>query len=152
MKKEPDGLSTVEQIEALADQLSVCADELHKRILQEIQDGRGQTSPARQAVVRAMFDDEMILRQRANGLHADAASLIVGSLGQSQRHVAELTAAAAEKIRKIAVIKDLTGLVAGVLSLAGAAATGQGSGIVTALEKIKQQLDALDAHKAPKPA
>ncbi|RJG20471.1 hypothetical protein [Massilia cavernae] len=148
MNKEADGLSTVEHIEALADQLSICADELHKRIMQEIQQHCGQPpSATRQAALRALFDNEMILRQRANGLYADAAGLIVGSLGKSQRHVAELTAAAAEKIRKIAVLKDVTGLVAGMLSLAGAAATGQPAPIMLALSKIKEQLAALEAQQ-----
>lgn len=153
MNKEADGLSTVEHIEALADQLSACADELHKRIMHEVQQRRGQQPNAtRQAALRALFDDEMILRQRANGLYADAAGLIVGSLGKSQRHVAELTTAAAEKIRKIAVLKDVAGLVAGVLSLAGAAATGQAGPIILALEKIREQLAALEAHQPKKTA
>lgn len=153
MKKEADGLSTVADVEALADQLSVIADELHQRIMKEIQQDRSKPpSAARQAALRALFDHELVLRQRANGLYADAASLIVISLGKPQRHLAELTAAAAEKIRKIAVVKDMTGLVAGVLALAGAAATGQPAAIILALEKIKHQLEALDAHKVRKTA
>lgn len=152
MKKEAGGLSSVEEIEALADQLSACADELHKRIMKDMRDHKGErASASEQATLRALLDDELILRQRANSLYADAASLIVSSLGKSQRHVAELTAAAAEKIRKIAVIKDMTSLVAGVLALAGAAANGQPAQIILALEKIKHQLEALDAHKATKP-
>jgi hypothetical protein len=153
MKKETGGLSTVEEVEALADQLSVIADELHKRIMKEVQRVRGEApSATRQAAVRALFDNELVLRQRANSLYADAASLIVAALGQPQRHLAELTTAAAEKIRKIAVIKDMTGLVAGVLALAGAAATGQPAPIILALEKIKHQLEALDAHQPKKTA
>ena len=153
MNKEADGLSTVEEVEALADQLSLVADELHQRIMKEIQQDRSKPpSATRQAALRALFDHELVLRQRANGLYADAASLIVTSLGKPQRHLAELTAAAAEKIRKIAVIKDLAGLVAGVLALAGAAATGQPAPIILALEKIKHQVEALDAHKVKKSA
>lgn len=153
MNKEADGLSTVEQVEALADQLSLIADELHQRVKQEIEQDRDRPpSATRQAALRALFDNELVLRQRANSLYADAAGLIVASLGKPQAHLAELTAAAAEKIRKIAVIKDMTGLVAGVLALAGAAATGQPAPIILALEKIKHQLEALDAHKAKKTA
>lgn len=153
MKQDADGLSTVQQVEALADQLSLIADELHQRVMQEIQQDRDRPpSATRQAALRALFDNELVLRQRANSLYAEAAGLIVASLGQPQRHLAELTAAAAEKIRKIAVIKDVTGLVAGVLALAGAAATGQPGPIILALEKIKNQLAALDAHQVKKPA
>lgn len=153
MKKEADGLSTVEEVEALAGQLSLIADELHRRIMKEIQQDRSKLPSATgQAALRALFDHELVLRQRANGLYADAASLIVTSLGKPQRQLAELTAAAAEKIRKITVIKDMTGLVAGVLALAGAAATGQPAPIILALEKIKNQVEALDAHKVRKTA
>lgn len=153
MNKEADGLSTVEDVEQLADQLSKIADELHQRIMKEIQQDRSKPpSATRQAALRALFDHELVLRQRANSLYADAASLIVKSLGQPQRHLAELTARAAEKIRKIAVLKDMTGLVAGVLALAGAAATGQPAPIILALEKIKHQVEALDAHKVKKTA
>ena len=153
MNKEADGLSTIEEVEALADQLSRIADELHQRITKEIQQDRSEPpSATRQAALRALFDHELVLRQRANSLYADAASLIVKSLGQPQRQLAGLTARAAEKIRKIAVLKDMTGLVAGVLALAGAAATGQPAPIILALEKIKHQVEALDAHKVKKTA
>lgn len=153
MNKETDGLSSVAEVEALADQLSLIADELHKRIMKEIQQDRSKPpSATRQAALRALFDHELVLRQRANGLYADAASLVVSALGKPQRHLADLTTRAAEKIRKIAVLKDMTGLVAGVLALAGAAATGQPAPIILALEKIKNQIEALDAHKAKKTA
>ena len=153
MNKEADGLSSVEEVEALADQLSLIADELHQRIMKEIQQDRSKPpSATRQAALRALFDHELVLRQRANGLFADAASLVVSSLGKPQRHLAELTTAAAEKIRKIAVVKDLAGRLAGVLALAGAAATGQPAPIILAREKIKHQVEALDANKVKKTA
>jgi hypothetical protein len=153
MNKETQGLSTVEQVTALGDQLTLFADELHERILKEMRSHKGGPTEAQQAALRALFDHELELRQRANSLYADAATLVVASLGQSQRNVMALTAAAAEKIRKIAVIKDMTVLVAGVLALAGAVSSGQPAGILAALGKIKQQLAALDANKAPaKPA
>ena len=95
----------------------------------------------------------LLLRQRANGLYADAATYIVKSLGKSQQGIVALTTAAAGKIRKIALIGDVTGLVAGLLSLAGAAATGQAMPIIMALDKIHKQMKAIDSHKAPpKPA
>lgn len=153
MNKESDGLSTVEDVEALADQLSVIADELHQRIMDEIKQDRNKPpSATRQAALRALFDQELVLRQRANGLYADAAGLIVSSLGQSQQHLAGLTTKAADKIRKIGLIKDISGLVASVLGLAGAVATGQPPAIILALEKIKNKVDALDAHTVKKTA
>jgi hypothetical protein len=144
------GLATVNQVVELADQLSACADQLHERIMRDIRAYQGGPVPeSAQNTARALLDDEVLLRQRANGLYADAATYVVKSLGKPQQHVVALTADAAEKIRKIALIGDITGLVAGLLSLAGAAATGQAASIVLALEKIRVQLAAIKTHSPP---
>jgi hypothetical protein len=148
MAAEQNGLSNIAQVEALADQLSACADEIHARVMKSIRAHKGgPISEPEQATARALLDDEVVLRQRANGLYADAATYVVKSLSQSQQHVVELTAAAAEKIRKIAMIGDVTGLVAGLLMLAGAAATGQAAGIVKALDTIGTQIKAIESHR-----
>jgi soluble lytic murein transglycosylase-like protein len=150
---DSSGLATVDQVVELADQLSACADQIHARVMREIKSYKGKPIPeARQDVARALLDDEVVLRQRANGLYADAAASIVRPLGKSQAHIVALTADAAEKIRKIALIGDVTGLVGGLLALAGAAASGQAVPIIAALEKIRVQLNAIGTHKAaPKP-
>jgi hypothetical protein len=149
------GLASVAQIVELADQLSACADQLHERIMRDIRAYDGGIVPAHvQATARALLEDELVLRQRANGLYADAATYVVKSLGKSQQGVVALTTAAAEKIRKIALIGDITGLVAGLLHLAGAAATGQAASVIVALDKIHTQVKAIETHQAgaPKPA
>lgn len=148
-----DGLSSVAEIEALADHLTACADNLHERIMNDLARYEGKPVPPRQqAITRALFDDEQVLRQQANGLYADATTIVVKGLGKSQQQVVELTVAAAEKIRKITLLGDVAGLVGGLLKLAGAAATGQAAPIVLALEKIRKQMKAIDAHSAKKPA
>ena len=147
------GLASIAQIVELADQLSACADGLHERIMRDIRAYEGRTAPDDvQAAARALLDDEVLLRQRANGLYADAATYIVKSLGKSQRSVIALTTEAAEKIRKIALIGDVTGLVGGLLQLAGAAATGQAASVVGALDKIRAHMAAIEASKPPAPA
>ncbi|MGJ9418823.1 hypothetical protein ACHAC9_13795 [Massilia sp. CMS3.1] len=148
------GLASVAQIVELADQLSACADGLHERIMRDIRTYDGVVVPPHvQATARALLEDELLLRQRANGLYADAATYIVKSLGKSQQGVVALTTAAAEKIRKIALIGDITGLVAGLLHLADAAATGQAASVIAALDKIHTHMKAIDTLKAPvKPA
>lgn len=152
MTSEQNGLSNVAQVEALADQLSACADELHARVMKDIKAHKqGPFSDAEQAAARALLDDELALRQRANGLYADAATYVVKALGKPQQQVLELTAAAAEKIRKIALVGDVASLVGGLLSLAGAAATGQAAPIVLALEKIRRQIQAVESHAPAKP-
>jgi len=154
---EQNGLATVPQIEALADQLSVCADQIHARVMKDIKaHNGGPVGDAEQATARALLDDELLLRQRANSLYADAATYVVKTLGKPQQHVMELTAAAGKKIRRITMIGDVVGLVGGLLALAGAAATGQPVPILAALDKIRNQVKAVQADmpkKAPaKPA
>lgn len=146
MSSEPSGLATAVQIEALADQLTLAADELHTRVMKSIKAHNGEAiSEAEQAVARLLLEDELALRQRANGLLADAASYVVASLGQSQQVVMQLTADAAEKIRKIERLRDITGLVGGLLMLAGAAATGKVPAIVTAIERVSKHVQRVKA-------
>lgn len=141
MPKDLNGLASVAQIEALADQLTACADELHTRIMKDIHGHNGgPVSDAAQAIARALLEDEQLLRQRANGLYADAATYTVQSLGQSQQQIVKLTTDAAEKIRKISKLANAASLVGGLLLLAGAVATGQAVTIVKAIEKVSKQI------------
>lgn len=147
-------LSTPGDIEALADTLSGCADQLHARLLLEAAalaalpaDTPGST--ARRAAVEGLLDDEQLLRQRANSLYADAAALIVTGLRLPQQNVIAVTHAAAEKIRRIALISDTIGLVAGLLTLAGSVATRQFSAVPAALDTIRAQLHAVHADLPP---
>ena len=144
------GLSSPADVEGLADQLSACADALHARIVDELKAAGGGAKA--QAMARILFDNELLLRQRAQGLYVDAATLVVKGLGREQQHIAALTAAAAEKIRKIAVIADVAGVVSGLVQLAAAAATGQAAPIVVAIEKLGKRVKLLDAHTINKPA
>lgn len=140
------GLSSMRHVVELADGLSTIADRLHERILAEIRshDGRG-VPPHVQDAMRRLLDDEMVLRQRANTLYADAAAFVIQGLEQPQSRLVTLTAEAAEKIRRIGVIGQVTGLVGGLLSLAGAVASGQPTPVALALEKIHLHSTALDA-------
>jgi hypothetical protein len=144
------GLSSMQQVVELADGLSTIADRLHERILREIRSYDGHGVPAQvQDAMRRLLDDEMVLRQRANTLYADAGAFVIQGLDQPQSRVNALTAAAAEKIRRIGVIGEVTGLVGGLLSLAGAVATGQPTPIVLAIEKIQLHSTTLDALTPP---
>lgn len=154
MIKPDNGLSTITQVEALADQLAACADELHARLKREASDMANMPNDApgdnaawarRHAALEALFDDEQVLRQRASGLYADAATAIVRNLGKPQQHVIALTNAAAEQIRKIGLIGDAVGLVAGLLALAGAVASAQPAPVLVALETVRVQLKAVKA-------
>lgn len=146
-------LSSVAQIEALADQLSLCADDLHARVMKDIRDNKERPhSEAEQALARSLLEDEVMLRQRANGLYADAATYVVTSLSTSQAQLMQLTADAGEKIRKIGRLRDAANLVGGLLMLAGAAATGQAAPIVRAVERISKSIKRINASAPNKAA
>lgn len=148
-----EALATAKQVEELADKLSACADSIHERVMRDIhrsqEQHHGEVPESEQAVARALLDAEIELRQRANRLYAEAATCIVGSLGRSQKHLIALTADAAEKIKTITRIGDGITLVARLLGLAAAAATGQVLPILAALDQLKTQLDVVRLHEAP---
>lgn len=148
------GLSTPAEVEALADQISACADQLHARLEAAAAAAAGASLPAAAAarqrvMLETLLAAEQDLRQRANGLYADAAAAIVAGLDEPQREVIRLTAAAAEKIRSIARLGDTLGLVAGLLALAGGVASAQPGPVLAALETIRLQLAAVKAGAAP---
>ncbi|UUZ55221.1 hypothetical protein LP419_05215 [Massilia sp. H-1] len=146
MSTESGGLASAAQIEALADQMSHIADEIHKRIMKDIGAHHGgPVSEQDQAVARALLEDELLLRQRADGLYAEAATYVVRSLAVSQQQLMALTAAAAEKIRTIDRIASVTGLIGGVLRLVGAIATGHPVPIVAAIERLSKQVKLVKA-------
>jgi hypothetical protein len=144
-----EALSSARQVEELADRLSACADSIHERVMRDIRRYPGDVPESEQTVARALLEAEQELRQRANRLYADAAACVVSSLGQPQQHVIQLTADAAAKIQTITRIGDGITLVARLLGLAAAAATGQVAPILTALVALKGQVDAIKLHNAP---
>ena len=149
----PDGLATPAQIEALADQLSACADAIHARVIKAIAVYKGGPVPEQeQNTARALIDDELLLRQRADGLYADAATLVVKSLGKPQQHVLQLTADAAEKIAKINHLAQVASLVGSLLSFAGAVATRQPLVIVKALDNVRKHIKVMQPPAPPTPA
>lgn len=145
-------LSGTQHVIELADGLSDVADQLHERIMREIRGYDDGSVPARvKDSMRKLLDDEMVLRQRANSLYADAAAFVIQGLDQPQSKLVALTADAAQKIRRIGVIGEVTGLVGGMLLLAGAVASGKPAPVLLALEKIRLHSKTLDA-LAPPPA
>jgi hypothetical protein len=132
--------------EALADKLSECADEIHARMVATIKGYDGREVPAtEQAALRTLWDQELVLRQRANGLYTEAAANAIAGLGEHKAQLSRLTAEAAEKIRTIARVSDAVGLVAALAALAGAAALGEPAPIVAALGKLRTQVAAMAA-------
>jgi hypothetical protein len=145
-----EALASARQVEELADRLSACADSIHERILRDIRRHDGGPVPAsQQAAARALLDAETELRQRADRLYADAAACIVAGLGRPQAQLVRLTIDAAARIARIVRIGDGITLVARLLGLAAAAATGQAGPIIVAIDALKTQLDTAAANNPP---
>jgi hypothetical protein len=144
-----EALASARKVEELADQLTACADALHARIMRDIHHYPNGVPEAEQNAARALFDSEEELRERAEGLYADAAACIVSSLGQSQQHLIQLTADAAAKIQTIIRIGDGISLVARLVGLATAAATGNGLVVLAAVDALQKQLAAIALHNPP---
>lgn len=135
-------------IEALADSLSATADALHARLMRAIraraQDTPTPTEPAlTQGAAQALFENEVMLRQRANGLYLEAATLAATGLGGLQQQLLDVTAQAEKKIADITRIKDLIALTGELLTLAAAVASGKPERLIAPYEKIKDHLQAL---------
>lgn len=147
MKTDQDGLAKVEDIMALAAHLSGAAGAIHERALQAIRaPADARLGDAERDAAFALLDQELLLRQHVHALYLDAARAVVKGLGQPQQHVLDLTAEAAEKIRKIGVIANITGLVAAVVGLAGAAASGVPGTVSLALKDVRDHIKAIKAH------
>ena len=147
-----NALSNMEHVVDLADSVVCIADDLHERILQEIASYNGRTMPdAQKALLRALTDNELLLRQYAHALYANATTFVIHDLAQPQHRLMALTAEAAEKIRRIGVIGEVTGLVGGILLLVGSIARGQFSQVGAALEKIQLHNAALKTLKPSSP-
>jgi len=148
-------------IEALADSLVACADELHTRLMRAIRAAPPPAAPAApsapgnlelglsQGAAQALFENEVALRQRANGLYLDAATLAATGLDGQQHQLLDLTAQAQEKIRKINRLRDLIDITGELLALGAAVASGQPEHLAAPLEKIRHHLAALKAGAAP---
>ncbi|MBA5636021.1 hypothetical protein H3H37_03025 [Duganella sp. LX20W] len=160
-------LSGAGDIEALAERLSACADALHARLMKAI---RAATTaapapagpqPARgasidqglsQGAAQALFENEVALRQRANGLYLDAATLAASGLAGAEQQLLALTAQAAERIRTLDRLRDLIDLAAELLQLGAAVASGAPEHLAAPLEKIKQHLADLNNPTPAPPA
>ncbi len=122
-------------IEALADSLTECADAYRDRLQLGIRQGELDQDHA-----RVCFDDEMLLRERASGLYADAASLIIQEIDAGHSELIRLLKQASERLRAVQRVVDIGSLIGDLLTLAtGVAAANPGS-VIVALGQIRSQL------------
>ncbi|GJI98465.1 hypothetical protein RugamoR57_51830 [Duganella caerulea] len=133
-------------IEALADSLSASADALHAHLMRALRKPAPGGAPAMsQGTAQALFENEVLLRQRANSLYLDSARLAAAGLGGAQQQLLDLARRAEDAIARIDRVKDMIDLTAELLSLGAAIATGKPDHLAAPLEKLKHHLDALPA-------
>lgn len=104
-----------------------------------------------QGAAQALFENEVALRQRANGLYLDAAELAASGLGGLQSQLLDLSAQARETIRKVNRLKDLIGITAELLALGAAIADRKPSHISSSYTQLKSLLDDLHRQQSNPP-
>lgn len=136
-------LSNQKEIEELADKLSECSNSIHIRLMTAIKDKEVDRYQA-----QSIFQEETILRQRANGLYIDAANCVVQELTESQTNLIKLIDTAKEKITAIKKIADFIDIIADLIVLASAVYAAKPGPIISAFKEVKEDVAALS--KTPK--
>jgi hypothetical protein len=131
-------LANQEQVEALADNITKCADSIHDRLKKAI-----KNKEIDQYTAQSIFQDEATMRQRAGSLYIDAANCVVEDLAESQKSVMTLIDTAKETIRTIENIAHFIDLIADLLVLAAAAYAAKPAPILAALKEVEDDVDAL---------
>jgi hypothetical protein len=131
-------LANQKQVEALAEKLTECADAIHDRLMTGIRKKEITHSQA-----QALFQNEALLRQRANSLYIEAVKCVVDGLAESQKSLIDLIDTAKEKIRSIKKIASYIDMAADLLVLAAAVYAAKPGPIVAALTEVKDDIQAL---------
>lgn len=128
-------LATEQNLVELADRLTQSANAIHARLMKLI---KGKQID--QGMAQLIFQDEAMLRQRANALYLDAANCVVGELQQTQQSILDLVDAANERITKIKSLTQCLDLIADLLVLAAAAYAAKAGPILAALQEVKKDI------------
>lgn len=124
------------QIEAIAAELTKCADVVHERIMHEVKQKKMGLHEA-----QLIFQDEVILRQKANGLYIDAANCVVEGLAETQKSLLATIETAKQKLKNIKDITAFIDLTADLIVLAAAINTAKPSAIIAALKEVKEDVE-----------
>lgn len=135
-------LTTQAQIETVAAELNNCADIIHERLMKAV-----KRKEIARADAQLIFQDEIILRQKANGLYIDAANSVVIGLMETQKSLLETIGLAKQKLRKIRDVATFIDLTADLIVLAVAISTAKPPAILAALKEIKKDCEEIKAAK-----
>lgn len=132
-------LTTQAQIEAVAAELTSCADIVHERLMKAI-----KRKEIARPDAQLIFQDEIILRQKANGLYIDAANCVVAGLDETQKSLLETLHTAKQKLKKVKDIAVFIDLTADLIVLAAAISAAKPSAILAALKEIKKDVEGIN--------
>lgn len=138
-------LEKAKEVEEMADALSACANAVHDRLIDAIDNKEIARDQA-----QAALQDEGMLRQRANSLYIDAALFVVEGLEVSQLELINSVAEAEKSIAKIKKIEAFLDLVADLLALASAVYAAKPKVIIAALKEVKEDVGGIVAKAAPR--
>ncbi|GGB99184.1 hypothetical protein GCM10011352_26700 [Marinobacterium zhoushanense] len=128
------------EVEAFAQCLTECADAIHERIKAAIKNREIERDQA-----QSMFQEESLLRQRANGLYIDAANSVVAGLTEPQDALLAAIDNANDRIQQIKEIAGFIDLVTDLAVLAAAVSAAKPAPILAALKEVKEDVDAVNS-------
>jgi hypothetical protein len=129
-------LERMEDVEALADQLTDLANGLHQRLLHAI-----KAREVDQATAQTLFQQEASLRQKANSLYADAAGRVVHGLVLDQQDLVAAVDSAKHHIQAMSDFRKTMGLAGDVIDLGASVLAGKPAPILAALKQVESDLD-----------
>jgi hypothetical protein len=132
-------LANQEQVEVLAEKIRDCANSIHDRLMKAI-----KNKEVDQYTAQTIFQDEAILRQRANSLYIDAINCVINGLAESQENIIDIIDSAKEKMKTIKTIASFIDLVADFLVFAAAAYAAKPGPVLAALKEIKEDIESIN--------
>jgi len=129
-----------QDLEGLADTLTACADALHERLMRALRRQQPLEDGLSQGAALVMFEQEVALRQQANSLYVDAATISLQGLGVTAAELQALAEHARQAVRRIEHRKNLAGIAAGLLGMAAAVASARPDHLAEALQDLKTLL------------
>jgi hypothetical protein len=130
-------LANQKEVEDLAERITACADSIHDRLMKAI-----KTREIDQYKAQSIFQDEAILRQRANSLYIDAAECVVVGVAESQHSMMNLIDTAKGTIKTMKQIASFIDILADLLVLAAAATAAKPGPILAALNEVREDVKA----------
>lgn len=134
-------LSTPQEIQNFAQQLSSCADAFNARVKAEVVAGNLSMDEG-----FVELSNERLLREIANKLFLQAALLTITELKTRQEALEAVIATAQDKIKKFQKFAQALDLIADLIALGSAVTSGKLPSIVSTLREVRKDVKAIEAN------